>query len=67
MGAVSPEVLRQFENACCSYFRNKEGLEPKDYVAHVAGGLQDPLIADWYWTSQAMFDVMSFDDFMKEI
>jgi len=67
MGAVSPEVLRQFENACRSYFRNKEGLEPKDYVAHVAGGLQDPLIADWYWTSQAMFDVMSFDDFMKEI
>jgi len=67
MGAVSPEVLRQFENACRSYFCNKEGLELKDYIARVAGGLQDPLIADWYWTSQATFDVMSFDDFMKEI
>jgi len=63
---VSPEVMRQFENACRSFFRNKEGLESKDYVACIAGGLQDPLISDWYWTAHKTFDVLSFDDFMKE-
>ena len=65
-GNVSPEVMRQFENACHSFFRNKEGLESKDYVTCIAGGLQDPLISDWYWTAHETFDVLSFDDFMKE-
>jgi len=40
-GNVSPEVMRQFENTCHSFFRNKEGLETKDYVARIARGLQD--------------------------
>ena len=40
-GTVSLEVLRQFENACHSFFHNKEGLEPKDFVAHIAGGLHE--------------------------
>jgi len=66
-GTVSPEVLRQFENACRSFFRNKEGLDAKDHVARIAGGLQDPLLADWYWTGQETFDALSFDDFMKEL
>jgi hypothetical protein len=35
-------------------------------VACIAGGLQDPLISDWYWTAHEMFDLLSFDDFMKE-
>jgi hypothetical protein len=65
-GNVSPEVMRQFENACRSFFRNKEGLESKDYVARIAGGLQDLLISDWYWTAHKTFDVLSFNDFMKE-
>ena len=65
-GMVSPEVLRQFENACHSFFHNKEGLEPKDHVARIAGGLQDLLLADWYWTGQETFNALSFDDFMKE-
>jgi len=66
-GTVSPEVLCQFENACRSFFRNKEGLDTKDHVARIAGGLQDPLLADWYWTGQEAFDALSFDDFMKEL
>jgi len=41
-GTVSPEVLCQFENVCHSFFCNKEGLEPKDFVARVAGSLHDP-------------------------
>jgi hypothetical protein len=65
-GTVLPEVMRQFENTCRSFFHNKEGLESKDYVAHIAGGLQDPLISDWYWTAHEMFDLLLFDDFMKE-
>ena len=63
---VSPEVMRQFENTCRSFFHNKEGLESKDYIACIAGGLQDPLISDWYWTTHKMFDILSFNDFMKE-
>ena len=66
-GTVSPEVLRQFENTCQSFFHNKEGLEPKDYVTRIAGSLHDPLISDWYWTGQAAFDVLTFEDFMKEV
>jgi len=66
VGNVSPEIMRQFENACRSFFCNKEGLEAKDYVTRIAGGLQDPLISDWYWTAHDMFDKLSFDDFMKE-
>jgi hypothetical protein len=66
-GTVSPEVLHQFENACHSFFHNKEGLDTKDHVTHIAGGLQDPLLVDWYWTGQEVFDTLSFDDFMKEL
>jgi hypothetical protein len=65
-GTISPEVLHQFENACHSFFHNKEGLEPKDHIARIAGSLQDPLLADWYWTGQETFDALSFNDFMKE-
>jgi len=65
-GTVSPEVLRQFKNACRSFFHNKEGLNPKDHVARITGGLQDPLLADWYWMGQEGFNTLSFDDFMKE-
>ena len=66
-GTVSPEVLCQFENVCHSFFCNKEGLELRDFVACVAGGLHDPLISDWYWTGQITFDTLSFDDFVKEV
>jgi len=65
-GTVSPEVLHQFKNACQSFFHNKEGLDPKDHVACITGGLQDPLLADWYWMGQEGFNALSFDDFMKE-
>ena len=40
-GTVSLEVLRQFKNACRSFFHNKEGLEPKDFVTHIVGGLHE--------------------------
>jgi hypothetical protein len=66
-GTVSPEVLRQFENTCRSFFHNKEGLNAKDHVVRITGGLQDPLLADWYWMGQEAFDTLSFDDFMKEL
>jgi len=46
-GTVLPKVLHQFKHMCHSFFRNKEGLEPKDFVTHVVGSLHDPLILDW--------------------
>jgi hypothetical protein len=66
-GTISPEILHQFENACHSFFCNKEGLDVKDHVARITGGLQDPLLADWYWMGQEAFNALSFDDFMKEL
>ena len=66
-GTVLPEVLCQFENVCCSFFHNKEGLELKDFITRIAGSLHDPLISNWYWTRQVTFDALSFDDFMKEL
>jgi hypothetical protein len=35
-------------------------------MAHIARGLQDPLISDWYWMAHEMFDLLLFDEFMKE-
>ena len=66
-GKLSPELLRQFENACRSYFRTKEGLDPAEHVSRIAGGLQDPMVADWYWVGQERFDEMPFDNFMREL
>ena len=66
-GKLSPELLRQFENACRSYFRTKENLDPAEYVLRIAGGLQDPMIADWYWVGHEHLDEMSFDEFMREL
>jgi hypothetical protein len=66
-GTITPEILHVFENTCRSFFRNKENIDPKNYIACIAGGLQDPLLADWYWTSQATLDELSFDAFMKEL
>jgi hypothetical protein len=67
VGTVFPEVLCQFENTCRSFFCNKEGLEPKDFVAHIVGSLHNPLISNWYWTGQVAFDTLLFEDFMKEV
>ena len=67
VGTVSLEVLCQFKNMCHLFFCNQEGLELKDFVTCIAGGLHDPLISDWYWTGQVTFDLLSFEDFMKEV
>jgi len=61
------EVLHQFENGCHSFFCNKEGLEQKDFITCITGGLHNPLISDWYWTGQIVFDTLLFNDFMIEI
>jgi hypothetical protein len=66
-GAITPETVRQFENACRTFFHNKENLADADHVARMVGGLQDPLIQDWYWNNQIRFDAMSFKDFMEEL
>ena len=44
VGTIMPEALCTFENACKNYLCNKEGLNPIDHVARVAGGFLDPLI-----------------------
>jgi hypothetical protein len=65
-GSIVPETICQFKNACCIFFHNKENLAEADHVAQTVGGLQDPLIQDWYWNNQMHFNAMSFKAFMEE-
>lgn len=65
-GEVTPEVLRQFEIKCNSFFINKDKLEAKDYVARIATGIQDTNLQDFYQTSITRFNAMTFAGFMVE-
>jgi hypothetical protein len=65
-GSLTPEILRHFENACRSFFRNKK-IDAKDQVASIAGNMLDIVISDWYWTSEARINQLSFNDFLKEM
>lgn len=48
-GDLTPEVARDWENACTTYFMHK-GVEAKDQVKMVAFGMLDPRFHTWYLT-----------------
>jgi len=66
-GTVTPDVLREFEQCCLSYFDSKNDMDPKDYVKRVGGGLRDRVIADWYGTNRTRLCKLSFEDFITEL
>ena len=44
-GTLTPEVLREFEEGCLSYFNTKENMEAKDYVKRIGSGLRDHVVS----------------------
>jgi hypothetical protein len=66
-GKLTPEIVREFEECCISYFDAKLEIEPKDYVRRIGGSLHDRVIADWYGTNRVRFCAMAFEDFISEL
>ena len=57
--------MRSYENACLSYFENKDIAEEKQ-VRKVLSGLQDSHLQDWVDIDHERFLALSFTDFMVE-
>jgi hypothetical protein len=43
---ITPQILREFEDACLGYFDSKE-IKPEVQVRRVLAGLKDPRVGDW--------------------
>ncbi|TFY76704.1 hypothetical protein EWM64_g7307 [Hericium alpestre] len=65
-GNISPEVLRQWERGCCTYFYHKD-IEASAQIQAVAWGFQDTCLQSWFSVNQASFTALSFDDFVNEL
>jgi hypothetical protein len=64
-GEITPAVMRSYENACLSYFENKDIVEEKQ-VRKILGGLQDSRLQDWIDINRERFLALSFVQFMTE-
>jgi hypothetical protein len=64
-GEITPAVMRSYENACLSYFENKDIAEEKQ-VRKILGGLQDSRLHDWIDIDRERFLTLSFVNFMVE-
>jgi hypothetical protein len=64
-GKITPAGMCSYENACLSYFENKDIAEEKQ-VRKVLGGLQDSHLQDWVDIDREHFLALSFIDFMVQ-
>ena len=65
-GQLTPIVLTDWENCCHHFFIEPNVMDDKK-VVKVAGGLQDPLICDWYLTQNRTLSALSWADFCKKM
>jgi hypothetical protein len=65
-GDLTPEVARDWENACTTYFMHK-GVEAKDQVKMVAFGMLDPRLHTWYLTRRTVLDAGTFKQYMTAL
>jgi hypothetical protein len=65
VGDITPVVMREFEDACIGYFKNKE--IPDDKKVHkILVGFRDSRIKDWISTDRQHLLTLDFDAFMME-
>jgi hypothetical protein len=57
--------MHSYENACLSYFQNKDIVEEKQ-VHKILGGLQDSRLQDWIDIDREHFLALSFVQFMTK-
>ncbi|KAG2132037.1 hypothetical protein DEU56DRAFT_713546, partial [Suillus clintonianus] len=65
-GELTPEVARDWENACSTYFMHKE-IEEKNQVKMVAFGMLDPRLHTWYLAQRNTLDTGTFDEYMTAL
>jgi len=65
-GALTPALLRAFQIGSMQYFSQKTIAIDKQ-VASVVWGLRNPRIQNWYMNDTAHIDLLTFNNFMKEI
>ncbi|OJA14932.1 hypothetical protein AZE42_12832 [Rhizopogon vesiculosus] len=65
-GLITPEIARAWEQACRQFFLQKKVPE-EEQVKHIAWGMHDPRLQDWYLTEQDVIDNLSFDEYMLQL
>lgn len=64
-GELNPEIICAFENACMSYFDNKN-VDEKHQVQKILFGFKDPCLVEWIASGRNRLKALSFTEFMKE-
>ncbi|KAG2158306.1 uncharacterized protein EDB93DRAFT_1246158 [Suillus bovinus] len=65
-GELTPEVARDWDNACTTYFMHKK-IDAKDQVKMIAFGMLDPRLRTWYLTQRATLDGGTFTQYMTAL
>jgi hypothetical protein len=66
VGDITPDVMKQWERACRSFFKSKD-IEANDQVRRVCYGMKDTRISDWYLVDKERIDALKFDEYMIEM
>jgi len=66
VGKVTPQVLRDWEDACLGYYFHK-GVADDRQVRSVILGLKDFCIGDWYRAAKTAVDNLTFDELMEQL
>jgi hypothetical protein len=66
VGELTPETVRDWENACLTYFMHKE-IEAKDQVKMIAFGMSDPRLHTWYLAQRATLDAGTFSEYLTAL
>jgi hypothetical protein len=65
-GDVTPEILREYENACIGYFETKD-IEDGNKVRKILAGLRNTRILDWVSVNRAEIIALTFPEFMNKL
>lgn len=65
-GELTPEVLRDWTNACATYFMHKE-VEPKNQVKMIAFGMLDARLHTWYLAHRVVLDAGTFEEYIEAL
>ncbi|KZT17917.1 hypothetical protein NEOLEDRAFT_1152860 [Neolentinus lepideus HHB14362 ss-1] len=66
-GELTPQVLREWAEACEGYCENTKDLKPEDYVRKVSYGMRDPRIRDWYRVNKIKINALSLEKYIEEM
>ncbi|KAG0697134.1 hypothetical protein DFH29DRAFT_789824, partial [Suillus ampliporus] len=65
-GELTPEIARDWDNACTTYFMHK-GIDAGDQVKMIAFGMLDPRLHTWYLAQRVTLDAGTFTEYMTAL